>query len=511
MLSNILDELRACSPNLKNAIILPPVLENGRRLVTVKIITDETFRPSDKAAALAVIKKYVPSYFGCAVEISKLAPDADMVRRRIYAVLCVNCKAVYSAVTEEDISVEKEDKGFSFTVSVPPSLGTDGVADKIVAELKKSFCGEFRGRCVASARDLSDLEIEEIHDEIEYEIPMRTFPIEEFEFLEGDKIQKSAVYLSDLNFASEEVVICGTVEDIRERTYTNKKGQEKNYLSIILNDGTASAYITYFIRQKNAEKITKLKTGDSIVCTGANEEYKGNLSYTAKTIDYGKPPAGFVPEKRKSKPVPVYYHHVQPQPFSDIAQTDLFSDSAIPECMKDKTFVVFDLETTGLNSSPVSGNMDKIIEIGAFKIENGEITQSFSTFIDPERKLSEEIIALTGITPDMVAGAPKIGQVMPDFFKFCDGCILVGHNIVGFDYKFVDYYCAKEGYLLERRLIDTIGLSQELLFLSNYKLNTVAEKFNITFNHHRAIDDALATAKIFIELIKIKKSLPKLQ
>ena len=97
---------------------------------------------------------------------------------------------------------------------------------------------------------------------------------------------------------------------------------------------------------------------------------------------------------------------------------------------------------------------------------------------------------------------------MPDFYKLCYGSILVGHNIAGFDFKFVDHYCANSGYVLERKIIDTIPLAQELLFLSNYKLNTIADKFNIEFNHHRAIDDALATAKIFIELIKMKKSLP---
>ena len=111
----------------------------------------------------------------------------------------------------------------------------------------------------------------------------------------------------------------------------------------------------------------------------------------------------------------------------------------------------------------------------------------------------------------MVACAPAYEQVMPDFYKFCYGSILVGHNIAGFDFKFVDYYCARLGYMLERKLIDTIPLSLVLFFLSYYNLNTVADKFGITFNHHRAIDDAYVTAKIFLELIKIKKSLPKLQ
>ncbi|MBD5632059.1 MAG: hypothetical protein HDP34_02360, partial [Clostridia bacterium] len=358
---------------------------------------------------------------------------------------------------------------------------------------------------------LADLEVAEKPDEIEFEAPVRTFEISDFEIFEGDKIQKTAVYLSDLNFASEEVVICGTIESLRERIYTNKNGVEKSYLSLAINDTTATAYLTYFIRQKSAEKIKALKVGDSIVCTGSNQEFKGELRYTAKVIDYGKIPKGFVPEKRQSKPVPVAYRHVQPEKFSDAEQSDFFTQNFIPDCLKGKSFVVFDLETTGLNTSPVSGNMDRIIEIGAFKVVDGEISESFSTFVNPGRKLSDEIISLTGITEEMVAGAPSYEDAMPDFFKFCYGSILVGHNLVGFDYKFVDYYWSKLGYIFDRKLIDTIPLAQELLFLSNYKLNTIADKFNITFNHHRAVDDALTTAKIFIELIKIKKSLPKLQ
>ena len=185
-------------------------------------------------------------------------------------------------------------------------------------------------------------------------------------------------------------------------------------------------------------------------------------------------------------------------------------DSSLPKCLTDNVFVVFDLETTGLNSSPSAGNIDRIIEIGAYKVIDGEIKESFTTFVNPQRKLSQEIINLTGIDQQTVDGAPSYEKVMPDFFKFIDGCYLVGHNAANFDYKFIDYYCSQCGYVPERKIFDTIPLSQSLLRLSNYKLNTVADHFGITFNHHRASDDALVTAKIFIELIKIKKSLPNL-
>lgn len=510
MTENFLKEIHGIE-NFENSILSSVVLERAKKLVTVKLITDKVFTEENRAQALKTARAYVPQAFGCEVEISKLTPDCEMVKNKIYEALKNNFKAVSVTLGEEDIKVEKTARGFEFVIFVMPSLSFGNMPEVVTAYLKKSFCGEFYGKCERNLKLAKDLEVEEEHENIEFEIPIRSFEIENFSFLEGQEIQKTAIYLSDLNFESEKVAICGTIEDIRERTYTNAKNQEKVYYSFIISDTTAMLRVTYFTRQKSIDKIKALKIGDSIVMTGKTEVYKGDLRFTANVIDYGSIPQNFVPEKRASKPVPKYYEAVKPQPFSDISQTDMFSDTTIPECLKKDTFVVFDLETTGLNSTPSSGNMDKIIEIGAYKITDGVIKESFTTFINPEKKLSEEIINLTGITEEMVADAPNYEKVMPDFFKFCAGSILVGHNIAGFDFKFVDYYCAKLGYMLERKIIDTIPLSQELLFLSNYKLNTVADKFGITFNHHRAIDDAYVTAKIFIELIKIKKSLPKLQ
>lgn len=510
MTEDFLSEIRLAE-NLKNAILKGIVLESSTQNVTVKIITDRTFTENDRKAAWGVARRYIPREFGCRVEISKLTPDCDMIARKILEAVESGSKAVAVTLTNEDIKVEKSSNGFNYTLRVLSALGDVGeLCDYVNGYLKKNFCGEFYGHCVESSKTADALEVEEEQENVEFEMPVRKFRIDKFDFLEGTEKQETAVYISDLNFASEKVIICGVIEDIRERTYISRN-QEKIYYSFTINDNTATTRVTYFTRQKSLEKVSALKVGDSIVCTGKTESYNGYIRFTANTIDYGSYPDGFVPEKRVSKPVPQYYINVKPQPYSDISQQDMFSKVYIPECLKGRTFVVFDLETTGLNSSPASGNMDKIIEIGGYKVRDGVISESFSTFINPQKKLSEEIIKLTGITDEMVADAPTYEQVMPDFFKFCDGAVLVGHNIAGFDFKFVDYYCAKLGYMFERKIIDTIPLSQELLFLSNYKLNTVADKFGITFNHHRAVDDALVTAKIFIELIKIKKSLPNMQ
>lgn len=508
---NIIDAVRSSSENFQNAILRPLTVDRAERTVEINIITDRAFTERDKDKLREVIGQYIPEYFTFSINVSKLTPDCELVKRKIAEAINLYYKAIAVTIGERDIQVEKADDGFKYTIAVMPFMKAADFCDKITEYLGNNFCGKFYGECITSDKSVEDIKVEEEPDDIEFEVPVRTFPIENFVFIEGTKKQDRAIYIADLNFVSEEVVICGVILDMRERTYTNKKGVEKTFLSITLSDSTAAVNITYFIRQKSADKIKALKIGDSIVCTGANEEFRGSLRYTANYIDYGAAPSGFVPEKRQSKPAPVSYKHVKPQPFVDVEQPDFFKKRFIPDCLKNNSFVVFDLETTGLNSSPISGNMDRIIEIGAYKIENGEISQCFSTFVNPQRKLSDEIIKLTGITEDMVKNAPSYEEVMPDFFKFCEGCILVGHNIAGFDFKFVEYYCAHLGYILERKIIDTIPLSQELLFLSNYKLNTVADKFNITFNHHRATDDALATAKIFIELIKLKKSLPPFQ
>ena len=510
MTEKIVEQLRTIE-SFDRVIINAVSLIKAQNSVEVSLITDRPYSDSDASEAKKIIRKYVPEYFNCSVKVTKLTPDEDMVAKKIFAIINENNRQLAALITQDDIKVEKTQRGFFFTITViHTSSYLSDVAADVSTQLKKCFCGEFEGRCIESAGKIDDIVIEEKHTNVEYEIPIRTYEIADFIPLEGTAVPTTAVYLADLNFVADKVVVCGEILSVRERTLTNSNGKERIMFSFTINDMTATMRIAYFARQKSVEKIRELKAGDSIVLTCKTELYNGEIRPTAMTVDLGRVPNGFVPEKRQSKPVPKYYETVFPEPFVDFTQNDFFTDTSLPDCLIKNNFVVFDLETTGLNSSPSGGNMDRIIEIGAFKIINGEIKESFSTFLNPERKLSQEIINLTGIDQEMVAEAPTYQQVMPDFFKFIDGCYLVGHNAANFDFKFIDYYCSICGYVPERKIFDTIPLSQQLLRLSNYKLNTVADYFGITFNHHRAIDDALTTAKIFIELIKLKKSLPNL-
>lgn len=511
MTEDILREVRAAS-GLKNAIMGSVELEWSNFAVTVRLITDTPYTDDDYNSAYAAVRKYVPEVFSLELAISKLTPDCDMVKRRIVSVIAEKFPALAAVLTpEDDITVSKEDDGFSFTVAIFGGKERgDAVVHTIEAELKKCYCGNFRGFVADNRLNADKIVIEREAEEEKFEAPARTFPVENFVPIESADAPKRALYMADFNFVSEKAVVCGKILDITERSYTRANGEERPYFNITMTDGTGTLQITSFTRKKSEEKIRALKPEESIVCNCRSEMRGYGLRYTATAINYGTPPKDFVPERRMSRPVPKAYHIIKPEPFTDYTQTDFFTDTSLPECFKNTSFVVFDLETTGLTTMPVAGEMDGIIEIGAYKVIDGEIKEKFSTFVNPERTvpLEQRITELTGITDAMVKAAPSYKDVLPDFVKFCNGSALVGHNAVGFDYKFINFYCTELGFCIDYKVLDTLILSQQLLHLSNNKLNTIADHFGITFNHHRAEDDALATAKIFIELIKIKKSLP---
>lgn len=167
----------------------------------------------------------------------------------------------------------------------------------------------------------------------------------------------------------------------------------------------------------------------------------------------------------------------------------------------DDTYVVFDLETTGF--SPVN---NKIIEIGAVKVCNGRITERFSTFVNPEVPIPFKIEELTSIRDDMVLGAPKIEEILPEFLKFCEGAIMVAHN-AGFDMSFISKNCERQGLPCKYTVIDTVALARVLMpQLNRFKLDTVAKALKISLeNHHRAVDDAACTAEIFVKFITMLK------
>ncbi|MGN1306981.1 MAG: exonuclease domain-containing protein, partial [Faecousia sp.] len=165
----------------------------------------------------------------------------------------------------------------------------------------------------------------------------------------------------------------------------------------------------------------------------------------------------------------------------------------------DGEFVAFDLETTGL-----SAEKEVITEIGAVILRDGEVVDTFQTFVDPKRPLEQKIVELTGITDAMLRGAPDISEALPDFLRFCGDRPLVAHN-ADFDVGFLTAACERLDIPFDPTYIDTLVLSQNLMpHLSKHKLNIVADALSLPdFNHHRASDDALTCGYLYLRFAKM--------
>lgn len=176
-----------------------------------------------------------------------------------------------------------------------------------------------------------------------------------------------------------------------------------------------------------------------------------------------------------------------------------------PDATIDSPFVVYDIETTGLDKKKC-----EVTEIGAVKVVGGRIVDKWSTFVNPKQHIPEKITQLTGITDSMVKNAKPIEEQMADFKEFCKGCVLVAHN-AEFDVGFLKEKAHRMGESFDFCYLDTMTLARCMYpDLPNHKLDTLTRHLSVILeNHHRAVDDAAATAEVFVKMIKRLRELEK--
>ena len=305
-----------------------------------------------------------------------------------------------------------------------------------------------------------------------------------------NEMQKEDVE-NDIAVSSEENV------DVSEEP----KYQRKLY-KFTLSDFTGNINCVFFSNKENQSKIEKLDTDSVIVVRGNLEAdaYSGGHTLKVKDIAYCSIPENLTEyiEYRKEKP---YYEFVEPEKIITYSQDNLLNfneEKIVPKYLQNKTFVCYDFETTGLHYV----NGDKIIEIGAVKIENGKITEKFMSFVDPEKHIPEESSAISGIVDSDVEGAPTADKVLQDFYKFTRGAIIIGYNNINFDNIFLIGQGKESRWNFDNETDDVYRWAQKYVRgAKNYKLKTIADKLGVTLdNAHRAVFDALATAEVFIKI-----------
>lgn len=455
------------------------------------------------------------------VEYIRTFADVNVVKNKVMEFFNQNNQMLFNRMRDENLTIFVTDTDievkFNFETPTYKMLTAGNTLEKLTDWLETSFIPNIDVTAEEIPVDLKEvLEKEDLHIDttVAGDSGLRLVSIETGEKVYGrgrvEGITQMPNYIADVKGAAENIVLCGKISNISSRTYMNKKYDANNpkngpkELPIIrfwLDDTTGKIECVCFPRPEEAQKIENLKEQSHIVCAGkvGISTYNGALSFTVNVIFTCN--IDFDSIKLKSaKPVPERYEIIKPQPFKCVTQNSLFdSDTEVSEFFKNKTYVVYDLEAT--DKFPETA---EIIEIAAIKIVDGKEVETFQTLVKPPQPIPAEITALTHIDNVMVANAPNIDSVIPDFYKFSRNAALVGHNIAGYDYPLLNKYADKLGYNIDNELVDTLLLSRKYLTeLNAFSLEKISKAFNFTHeNAHRAMSDVLATSQLLKLLAK---------
>ncbi|MGN1208021.1 MAG: PolC-type DNA polymerase III [Christensenellales bacterium] len=453
---------------------------------------------SQKANIEEIVKKYVNLNISYCVKIIKAFLDEE----RFKSVVKNFLKASYCAGFYSLKKIEVEQNGNSFFANLHFALNDaeiEHIRQKILEFLNNRYFYDFQLECFKVDVDENNLEEHknQILSNLLEPVLIQKMKVNKVENIIGEVSETSCYPFEYYKNPEENIFLCGHLEKIEEIEFTKKDGETKGIryaLTVKCLDKIFNA--SFFPSKKNLEIAKTIQSDVDIIMQGSLDNFNNNLSFKVKSLakcaicEYEKPKKEINREYND-------YRFIHPKEYVEINQANFFDNFVENEYLQHNEFVVFDLETTGIDYKT-----NKVTEIGAVKIKNGKIVETFSGFVNPQRSISAEITRLTGITNDMVKDAPLLEDVLPDFFKFTKNAILVGQN-VQFDFGFIDYYSRPIGYLFTNKMEDTMNIAKKHIFLRNYKLKTISEALNVPLiNAHRAINDAMATAKVFIKLIE---------
>ena len=501
--SEFIELVRAIDPTLKNIKLRNVRVEKNSGEITFVFICDNTVTEELKTKILKEVEQVTPPQFNSVkVVVNKIVSNAELINAEIYKYITENYPSISIFLKPTDIVTAEVGDVVKYVIKLTEDganyVQRGGVLKKINQHLSTRFCSEFAGSTqIKQAEETFSLLSDEVYFSQVEKVEHRTIHVEDVVVIDDISMGSVALYIEDATVG--QVTVCGKITDIKERVTKN----DKPFFIIHIDDTTSSLSGVYFSKKNTLNKIRDLVVGDTIIARGTVGDYKGSKSFTFDRINRCTFPKDFVKKDKFKKPVPIDYKNVFPKQAKTVKVKSVFdSDASLPDELTGNTYVVFDIETTGLD---VMNN--GITEIGAVKIINGIISEEFHTLVKPDYPITDEIVRITGITADMVKDAPKISSVIPDFMKFIDGTILVAHNGDSFDMKFIKRFASAEEYDVKNKTIDTLELSRKCIHgLKKYDLHTLADRFGIVFHHHRALADAYATAEVFIELMKIKNA-----
>lgn len=415
-------------------------------------------------------------------------------------------RSLASVMKAENISIKKDAFDIELTITLPEkilqSVETENIKINLIAELNKEFIANFS--CVFQAGENINEQIvkEKIDKLLEEKIGVKEstprYKVFEPATIVGKDITPQPEYMANIKGNKESVILAGKVENLVKKSYKRKRKDEeieKFYIKFTLREDNRYINMIYFCPKSNVKKMDKICDGDSVLVIADIKKENGFLSGYIRSLSLCEINEDV---RRLSKEKITTYQVVCPQKYTKLTQSNIFESAPkFNENITQNTFVVYDVETTGLDPETC-----EIIEIGAVKICGGQIIEKFQTLVKPTGEITPLITEITGINEELVKNSPPIEKVIKDFFLFSKDCVLSGYN-VNFDMKFIQKAGRENGIKFENEVQDVMSLARQKVKCGNYKLSSIVKALNLTLdNAHRAFFDALATAEILLQLSK---------
>lgn len=438
--------------------------------------------------------------------------DENIVKSKVKEFMLTDFNSISACLSMDMINYQRDSFCISLTFRVNQTVRQyfvdNFVCEKLKAFLNDNFCGDFQVFVeVDNSQILDEQQLEqralEAQNNIEVKTRIPRYKVGNLLPVFGGEIMPMPEFIKNVEGEKSAVILSGVVSDIEQKEYLPRRNKNKGLdekrkmYKFKLTDESGSINAVHFCNKTSEKHFGLVEEGSMIVCLGDCSVRGNDKQYVIKAISLcSKAEEEEEEEREKTKEERNTYKYVKPTPYVRIIQDNLFDiKQDYPDWIMNNTFVVFDVETTGLVP-----DKNEITEIGAVKIVNGEITERFQTLCKPHCNISAEITKITGITNEMVENEHAPEEIIEDFLLFCGDSIMVGYN-VNFDYQFIQFTAKKVDKTFNNEFRDCMGDAKSKLFLPNYKLGTVVAHLGITLNNaHRALFDATATAEAFLRL-----------
>lgn len=442
------------------------------------------------------------------VKFLKVYLEERLILKQIQSFFENKYKLITSYLTPENFKIKITTIDVLVDIEVSASqtqfFNEHKIAGELAKYLKDNFLVEFVVNTVENVNFNDEVDIKNVELKTTYHLPQR-YNVEIIKDVIGTGIIPKPEYISYITSPKSNVVIAGFIKKIERKDFIAKKGrnigQERCFFSFQIADGRGRMDCIYFPSKVNVQVMEALEEAMFVLLHGdvrLNQQNKLCLYVDKIAL------ASTIEKDDNTKILPTNVGKVvEIEKLTALEQDNMFGKmQKYNNKIAGRTIVVFDIETTGLDF-----NTDQIIELGAVKIKDGNIIEKFSTFVKPTKKIPYEVVDLTGITNEMVEDAPPIEYVIKEFYDFTRGCVLSGHNIIGFDIKFIRNAGNNLALNFDNELIDTLNESRVArLKISRFNLGTVVKALGLTLEGaHRAWNDAYAAAQVLLKLNEIKK------